>query len=88
MSAHLRVRRDGDGVTFSRRRTFKRGENVALAQGAHLRQSHRRKPRMKTTTAEFATVLAEWRSHHSLTDAEAAAAMGCSYGAFRGCLTR
>ena len=24
---------DGDGVTFSRRRTFKRGENVALAQG-------------------------------------------------------
>ena len=24
---------EGDGVTFSRRRTFKRGENVALAQG-------------------------------------------------------
>ena len=26
-------RAEGDGVTFSRRRTFKRGENVALAQG-------------------------------------------------------
>ena len=32
----------------------------------------------KMTTAEFATLLAEWRASHSLTEAEAAAAMGCS----------
>ena len=45
---------------------------------------------MKTeiTTAEFATVLAEWRARHGFTDAEAAAAMGCSYGAFRGWLSQ
>ena len=41
-----------------------------------------------TTTAEFAIVLAEWRACHSLTDAEAAAALGCSYGAFRGWLSQ
>ena len=42
----------------------------------------------KMTTAEFATVLAEWRARHGLTDAEAAAALGCSYGAFRGWLSQ
>ena len=41
-----------------------------------------------TTTAEFATVLAEWRARHGFTDAEAAAAMGIPYGTFRGWLSQ
>ena len=40
------------------------------------------------STAEFATLLAEWRARHGFTDAEAAAAMGIPYGTFRGWLSQ
>ena len=43
---------------------------------------------LPTTTAEFATLLAEWRARHGFTDAEAAVALGSNYGTFRGWLSQ